>query len=342
MSSLISTLTLKVVMGEEVDSHPVYLVKLTAPAANKSWTVGYRFRNFKDFYSALASSDLEAIKSSFPESKLKSKFGLLGFTLSQDEFNERCGKLESWLSEMVLKRNNLSKQSKELLTSFLNLNNLKDAELDSMVVAQPTREVDKASTAASTKAVPSAEVIKLLFQGHPLIQHKIGSKLGALTSRPLILRLSEDKTTLALIEAVEGVGFIGKKTLLLNTVSEVFEGNLTPIMEKALSSASARSIRRGASFAATPPGTVVERECRCFSLVSEEVTWDLELSPLFIDVLGGNTSLRDQITTCLRQLCPLANSDDFIPSGKFTGRKRGFVFKLGPEGVGYYRDSPRR
>ena len=30
----------------------------------------------------------------------------------------------------------------------------------------------------------------------------------------------------------------------------------------------------------------------------------------------------------------------FLPSEEFTGARRGFVFKAGPKGLGYYRDQP--
>jgi len=33
------------------------------------------------------------------------------------------------------------------------------------------------------------------------------------------------------------------------------------------------------------------------------------------------------------------SGDDFSPSKTFTGRKPGFVFKLGDKGQGYYRDN---
>lgn len=40
------------------------------------------------------------MKSSFPESKLKSKFGMLGVSLSKEEFAERTQRLDQWLSEV--------------------------------------------------------------------------------------------------------------------------------------------------------------------------------------------------------------------------------------------------
>lgn len=40
------------------------------------------------------------IKSSFPENKLKSKLGMLGVSLSKEEFAERTQRLDQWLSEV--------------------------------------------------------------------------------------------------------------------------------------------------------------------------------------------------------------------------------------------------
>lgn len=151
------------------------------------------------------------IESSFPESNLKSKFGILGVTLSKEEFEERTQRLDQWLSEVLTcslcvhnviftyifhvivgfktrvpehrqqRDTNQFSQSEQHSTYvfcfclcgyffFQTLMQCIEGELDKLVVTRPS---DASKAGASNSTGPSPVIIKLLMQGHPLIQHKV-------------------------------------------------------------------------------------------------------------------------------------------------------------------------
>jgi hypothetical protein len=58
---------------------------MTAPTLGKQWDVGYRFKHFRDVRGALSEEDAKVVTAPFPDSKFKSKLGVIGVKLSDEE-----------------------------------------------------------------------------------------------------------------------------------------------------------------------------------------------------------------------------------------------------------------
>ena len=87
---------------------------MTAPTLDKRWTVSYRFGNFKQFRAALG-ADAAVITAAFPKDALKSKFGVLGVRLGEDENRQRAALLDAWICEV----NDLSPGCGRGISSFV-------------------------------------------------------------------------------------------------------------------------------------------------------------------------------------------------------------------------------
>lgn len=187
-------------------------------------------------------------------------------------------------------------------------------------------------------------VKKLLLLGVPVVQHKYRkSKMGALSTRPRLLRISPDMADLHLIAPNEGSDWMVAGQVTLSKVAGLTTGG------EGSTTLAASFRKRGEDYASSA-------DSRAFTILAAEMQWDLELSSVWeasaweaitsdsavVDEDMPST-LRDRLAAFLDELIRDAQDaehrrTEFQACPKFKGHQPGFVFKLGDHGLGYYRD----
>ena len=75
----------------------------------------------------------------------------------------------------------------------------------------------------------------------------------------------------------------------------------------------------------------------------DEINYQVIISIILIGILIGIYVMKDTIFPVKHvQFNPVVKTidseSDFIPSERFTGRKPGYIFTRGEQGLGYYKD----